>query len=73
MAHSQQSKDKQQQLGGSLSTLFKGLNGLSAKDLMHRDCCLDNPAIVKGCIINNPEDCFEANRCEQCPDNKNHG
>lgn len=88
MAQSQQSKNKQHELGGSLQKLYAGLNGTSATDLhvdknaasrnlmdpyMDRKCCLENPAIAKGCVINNPEDCFEANRCEQCPDNKNHG
>lgn len=28
---------------------------------------------AQGCIRNNPEDCFEANVCQQCPENKNHG
>lgn len=25
------------------------------------------------CVRNNPEDCFEVARCDQCVDNKNNG
>jgi hypothetical protein len=47
-----------------------------AKGSIQKLFALDKLNLLKkaqGCLYNNPEDCFAADMCQQCPENKNHG
>lgn len=57
-------KAKVQEAASSLTKLFPSLKDKNAGS---------RHLLLQGCVINNPEDCFEADVCQQCPDNKNHG